>query len=167
MLIFTAKIQWKKILLACALIGAMILCTVFLIKSDQAAITGKTATDTISPKHVRTEEDRVRYLQSYGWAIDPQSLAVEELLIPTQFDESYDAYLALQIAQGFDLTPYAGKRIKRYTYAITNHPSGEESVQVSLLIYRNTVIGGEVFSARSNGFLHGLAIPEAKSLSSI
>ena len=80
-------------------------------------------------------------------------------MIPEEFDDRYTNYLALQSEQGFDLSKYQGKRVKRYTYEITNYPSGETGVQVSLLIYRNTVIGGEVFTTSLDGFMHGLAMP--------
>lgn len=53
-----------------------------------------------------------------------------------------------------------GKRVKRYTYEITNYPTGEAGVQVALLVYRSTVIGGEVLSPTTGGFLHGLAKPD-------
>lgn len=56
-------------------------------------------------------------------------------------DASYDDYLALQSGQGFDLSKYAGKRVKRYTYEITNYPTGETGILANLLIYKNTVIG--------------------------
>jgi len=57
------------------------------------------------------------------------------------------------------LTKCAGKRVKRYTYEITNYPTGESGVQANLLIYKNTVVGGEVLSAQLDGFLHGLTMP--------
>ena len=87
-------------------------------------------------------------------------IAVEELLIPDEFDETYDQYLALQSEQGFDLTKYQGKRVKRYTYEITNYPTGETGVQVGILVYKNTVVGGEVLSSQLDGFIHGLSMPE-------
>ena len=108
---------------------------------------------------IRTGTDQVAYLESFGWQVEEEPLAEEVLLVPEEFDESYDEYLALQTSQGFDLTPYCGKKITRYTYEITNYPTGEEGVQVSLLVFKNTVIGGEVISPRIDGFLHGLAMP--------
>ena len=98
-------------------------------------------------------------LQSYGWEVSAEPLATEELLIPKEMDASYDDYLALQSGQGFDLSKYAGKRVKRYTYEITNYPTGETGILANLLIYKNTVIGGEVLSPQLDGFLHGLAMP--------
>ena len=100
------------------------------------------------------------YLESYGWTVSPEAIAVEELLIPEEFDETYADYLALQAGQGFDLTKYQGKRVKRYTYEITNYPSGEQGVQAGLLVFKNTVVGGEVLSSQVDGFIHGLAMPE-------
>ena len=110
------------------------------------------------PTKVRSNADRVDYLSEYGWEVSSEPLSTEELLIPTEMDESYREYLSLQLEQGFDLTQYAGKRVKRYTYEIYNYPSGETGVQANLLVYRNTVIGGEVLSPQLNGFLHGLAM---------
>ena len=108
---------------------------------------------------IRKGADQVAYLESLGWRVEEVPLAEEVLLIPEEFDKSYDEYLALQTSQGFDLTPYCGKKITRYTYEITNHPSGESGVQAALLVFRDTIIGGEVVSPTVDGFLHGLAMP--------
>ena len=50
--------------------------------------------------------------------------------------------------------------MKRYTYEITNYPSGETGVLVSLLLFRSAVVGGEVYTTSLDGFMHGLAMPE-------
>lgn len=63
-----------------------------------------------------------------GLAGLPQPIATEELLIPETFDESYTGYLKLQSDQGFALTQYCGKRVKRYTYQLTNYPAQNEPV---------------------------------------
>lgn len=118
------------------------------------------AGDAISPKGVRTAEDRLAYLEAHGWLVSKEPLAVEELLIPKEMGEEYADYIALQESQGFDLTKYAGKAVKRYTYQILNYPTGEQGVQVSLLIYKNTVVAADVLSPALNGFMHGLARPD-------
>ncbi len=122
-----------------------------------------TASAQISPKGVKTNQDRLEYLAAYGWMVKEEPLAVEELQIPKEFGPEYTDYLALQAEQGFDLTKYAGKAVRRYTYEITNYPTGEAGVQVSLLIYRSTVVGGDVLSPALNGFIHGLAMPSAQT----
>ena len=113
----------------------------------------------VSPTGVKTNEDRIAYLESYGWKVSQEPSSVEELLIPDTFDESYTQYLELQSSQGFDLTDYCGKRVKRYTYEISNYPTGETGIQAGLLIYKNTVIGGDVLSPQLGGFIHGLSMP--------
>ncbi len=159
MFIWTAKIKPGKVAagaLCAAVVCAAALLAVTLFQSRTAAASAGAP----SPKGVKTAEDRVAYLEGYGWLVDPQPIAVEELLIPETFDETYQDYLDLQAAQGFDLTKYQGKRVKRYAYEIINYPTGETGVQAGILIYKNTVIGGEVLSAQLGGFIHGLALPQ-------
>lgn len=161
MLIVTARLPRRK--LAFSVAAAALLCCAALVldlggSASQAASASAAALP--SPKSVKTNEDRVAYLEGYGWQVVEAPLATEELLIPEEMDESYDDYLGLQASQGFDLEEYAGKRVKRYTYEITNYPTGEAGVQANLMIYRNTVVGGEVLSPQMDGFLHGLARPD-------
>lgn len=110
-----------------------------------------------SPKGIKTAEDRAAYLRSWGWEIPDSPAAVEELELPEKFGEEYSQYLALQAEQGFDLSKLAGKRVRRYSFDVLNYPTGEQGVTAHLLIYRNTVVGGEV---SGNSFLHGLAKPD-------
>lgn len=159
MFIFTAKVKRGTItlgLLGVAVVCAAAVLAIGLRPGRSAAVTASLP----SPRGVRTAEDRAAYLEGCGWLVDPNPIAVEELLIPEEFDETYQEYLTLQSDQGFDLTKYRGKRVKRYAYAIKNYPTGETGVQAGLLIYKNTVIGGEVLSSRLNGFIHGLMPPE-------
>ena len=121
---------------------------------------GRAVAASAEVKHIKNNDDRLAYLNGLGWQVSPQPIATEELLIPEEFDDSYAGYLKLQSDQGFDLTQYRGKRVKRYTYQITNYPTQAEPVQVALLIYKNRVIGGQIQSS-SGSFLHGLTLPEA------
>ncbi len=158
MFIFTARVTRKRLIAGLAVLillcGAAI--TVSSLDSNPSIDAGATAA---APDKVKTNEDRVAYLEHFGWKVVPEPMAIEELLIPEEFDETYAEYLALQESQGFDLSSYCGKRVKRCTYEITNYPTGEGGVQASLLIYKNQVVGGEVLSARLDGFIHGLTMP--------
>lgn len=130
--------------------------TVTALGGEPIAAAGEAA----SPKGIRTAEDRLAYLESYGWLVSKEPLAVEELLVPKEMGSEYDDYLALQRSQGFDLAKYAGRTVKRYTYQILNYPTGEQGVQVSLLMYKNTVVAADVLSPALNGFMHGLQMPQ-------
>ena len=158
MLIVTAKLPRRALALG-GLLTALLVCAGTLLPVFSPVLPTGAEQSIPSPAKVRSNADRVAYLSEYGWEVSPEPLSTEELLIPAEMDESYQEYLALQQEQGFDLSEYAGKRVKRYTYEIYNYPSGETGVQANLLVCRNTVVGGEVLSPRLNGFLHGLAMP--------
>ena len=153
MFIVTARVPKKRLLAGIATVLCCCAAAVLIL-----ALGGRAVTASAEVKRIRTNDDRLSYLSGLGWQVSSEPLAAEELLIPETFDNSYDSYLALQSDQGFDLTQYCGKRVKRYTYQILNYPTGEEQVQVALLIYKNRVIGGQVQSS-SGSFLHGLAMP--------
>lgn len=157
MIFWTARLRPKR--LVAGGIGALALvCALAAL----LGLGGRSATagEVVSPKGVRTPEDRLAYLAAYGWLVKEEPLAVEALEIPKEMGSEYDQYLALQESQGFDLQKYAGKTVKRYTYEILNYPTGETGVQVSLLMYRNTVVGADVLSPALDGFIHGLQMPQ-------
>jgi len=153
MFIWTARVNLKKIALSCglglAVCAAAAAALLLLPRQAQAAA-------VVSPKGVKTEEDRVAYLQSWGWQVAPEAALTEELILPEEFGEEYAKYLSLQEEMGFDLAGHAGKRVKRYTYEVLNYPGGKTGVSAHLLVRKNTVIGGEVLGA---DFLHGLEMP--------
>ena len=156
MFIITARVRKGPILAVAA--AAAVVCGVLLTAAGlggrDAAVSG-----VVSPTGIKTNEDRIAYLDSYGWQVSQEPVSVEELLIPETFDDTYAQYLDLQSSQGFDLSEYCGKRVKRYTYEINNYPTGESGIQAGLLIYKNTVIGGDVLSPQLGGFIHGLSMP--------
>ena len=160
MLIVTAKISRRKLALWTLAAAALCCCALLVNVNFLRSSPGVETTAVVTPKGVKTNEDRIAFLEGYGWQVKETPLATQELIVPKEFDESYTEYLLLQAEQGFSLDKYAGKRLKRYTYEITNYPSGETGVQVNLLIYKNTVVGGEVLSAKMDGFLHGLTPPD-------
>ena len=159
MIIVTARVPKKKLLAGgitalccCAVVAAALLLT----------LGGRAVTASAEVKNIRTNDDRLAYLGGLGWQVSPQPIATEELLIPEQFDDSYQGYLQLQSDQGFDLNQYRGKRVKRYTYQLTNYPAQAEPVQIALLVYKNKVVGGQIQSS-SGSFLHGLTLPAPDS----
>lgn len=158
MFVVTISCNRRKLL---GLAGAAVLICGLLtgayVKAEAGAMT---VVAELSPTGVNTNEERVAYLGQYGWAVEEEPLVVEEVLIPQEMDESYQSYVTLQAEQGFDLTSYSGERVKRYTYQVTNYPTGEEGVQVSLLIHGSQVVGGEVYSTQIDGFLHGFVMIE-------
>ena len=158
MIIYTAHVPKRRLLAA----GAAALCCVFAVLAFTITLSGRAVAVSAEVKHVKTNDDRLAYLNGLGWQVSPQPIATEELLIPEQFDDSYQGYLQLQSDQGFGLNQYRGKRVKRYTYQLTNYPAQAEPVQIALLVYKNKVVGGQIQSS-SGSFLHGLTLPAPDS----
>ena len=102
-----------------------------------------------------TEEERLGFLSSWGWEVSPAGGWVEEVQIPGTFDEVYGNYNQMQLEQGFDLEKYAGERVRRYSYPLTNCPNSGEDIRANLLVYRGKIIGGDISSQIEGGFSTG------------
>ena len=105
---------------------------------------------------IKTAEDRIAFLRQFGWEVETIPVEEAEVTIPAEFDKVYQSYNELQKKQGFDLGKFHKKDVMRYTYRITNYPDYDGEVLVSMLVYKNRVIGGDVCSADAAGFIHGL-----------
>ncbi len=107
-----------------------------------------------------TNEQRIEYLESFGWDIVDEPIESTEVIIPSEFDETYESYNLLQQTQGFDLSKYKGKRVMRYTYSVKNYPTDSaENVCATLLVSNKKIIGGDISSTSLGGFMHSLLKP--------
>ena len=102
------------------------------------------------------------FLKKIGWTVEPEMTEVREVIIPEAFDNLYTEYNQLQLECGLDLEKYKGKSVKKYTYLVNNYEY-DGSVLATLLIYKGKVIGGDISSARADGFRHSIlaAAPQA------
>ena len=105
---------------------------------------------------VKTNDERRAFLSSLGYEVSEQACESARVKIPSEFDKIYAGYNEMQKAQGFDLSKYKNKEVERYTYTVNNYTGYEGKVYASILVYRGKVIGGDVCSADSQGFVHGL-----------
>ena len=99
------------------------------------------------------------FLTSHGWKTVPQPPEVSDISVPETFDEIYEAYNALQKAQGYDLSPYRGQQIRKFLFVISEYPlnAQDDSVRAAVLLKDGNIIGGDIFSVRSDGFMHGFS----------
>ena len=81
-----------------------------------------------------TNEERIAYLRSLGWEVEPTPILEQEITMPKDFPDVLKQYNELQRQQGFDLEEYAGKKLTLYTYRITNHPDAEEADRLALCV---------------------------------
>lgn len=104
---------------------------------------------------IKTEEDRVNFLAQFGWKVNGAPVESVEITIPEEFDKIFTGYNEIQKRQGLDLSKYKKKSVMRYTYEITNYEGEKGKVYANIIVYRNRVIGGDISSARADGFIHG------------
>lgn len=162
MMIVSAKVSKRKLLTGVLVAVGVVLLLVFL--TGRADANGEsTAPDSPeSTGEVSTNQQRLAFLQSFGWEVSETPEETQEVRIPETFNEVFTRYNQLQQSQGYDLEPYGGKAVKRYVYRILNHPNGADHF-ATLLISKDQVIGGDVTGTGHGGSMHGFQMPETGS----
>ena len=142
MMIMTAKVNMKKILIVLGAIAALLIGIIALSGSTETTTTSATVSDN---------DSRVSFLKSFGWEVTTSPVESGQVRIPTETTEVYDRYNQLQQTQGYDLTQYAGKKVMRYVYKVTNFPGATDPVYATVLVHKNQIIGGDVTNTASGG----------------
>jgi len=152
MMVMTAKVDFKKILLALTAAAALILALILLLGEGGTAQTAAPAPSA--------NDGRVKFLQDFGWDVTTSPVESGRVRIPEEASEVFDRYNILQKGQGYDLSKYAGKTVMRYVYKINNYPGATEPVYATLLVYKNQIIGGDVTDTAAKGHIRGFKMPE-------
>ena len=142
MMIMTAKVNMKKILIVLGAIAALLIGIIALFGGEESTATSATVSDN---------DSRVSFLKSFGWEMTTSPVESGQVRIPTETTEIFDRYNRLQQAQGYDLTQYAGKKVMRYVYKVTNYPGATDPVYATVLVYKNQIIGGDVTNTAAGG----------------
>lgn len=119
---------------------------------------GKKTSDAVT---AATAEERVAYLQSFGWQVESQPVETLDLQLPDNLQEDWGSYIVLQQGQGLPFADYGGQTVRRYTYAVTNYPEIAKGVQANLFLCGDTVIGGDIIFTGQGGFQTDLSFPKA------
>ena len=153
MMVMTARVNFKKIILALAAAAALILALILLLG-------GNDTTQTAAPAP-SANDGRVKFLTDFGWDVTTSPTESGRVRIPASPSEVFDRYNILQKGQGYDLSKYAGKTVMRYVYKINNYPGATEPVYATLLVYKNQIIGGDETDTAAKGHIRGFKMPEA------
>ncbi len=158
MMIMTAKVDKKKIALIAAGVVVLIIGLALMFgggKNDTpTSATVATATSVVG------NDDRVRFLNGFGWDVTTSPFKSSQVRIPEEPSEVFDRYNDLQKSQGYDLSRYAGQTVMRYVYKVNNYPGAKEPVYATLLISKNQVIGGDVTDTAAKGVIQGFKMPD-------
>jgi hypothetical protein len=174
MFIYTAKLNKKKAVTALVCLAVVIIGAVLLIgRKDTAAesvpeskkapqvqteevVPQQPEQVSVDPANLVTNDDRVAYLKSIGWEVNPDPVEVAEVIIPSEFVGAYSDYNVLQTQQGFNLSAYAGQSATRYTYSVTNYPTDDTDIVADIIVVGTQLIAGDVQSPGLDGFMQGL-----------
>ena len=152
MMVLTAKVDFKKIMLALTAVAALILALILLLGGNDTTQTG-----AMNPS---ANDGRVQFLKNFGWDVTTSPTESGRVRIPQESSEVFDRYNMLQKGQGYDLSKYAGKTVMRYVYKINNYPGDTEPVYATVLVYKNQIIGGDVTDTAAKGHIRGFKMPE-------
>ena len=162
MFIYSFKASTLKFLgVICVSIVAL-LAMVLLIPTNKINTTEEIAAmnENISFNNVKNVSDGANFLLQYGWEVEKTPVEECEITIPASFDKIMTQYNEIQKQQGLDLTKYQKKTVTRYTYKVTNYPGYDETVYANVITFRGKVIGGDICTADSKGFLHTFSMPK-------
>lgn len=153
MFVYTLKASGLKFFAVVAVSVALLATAIGVLPMVSAA--SDVAAVTTDFRNVATEEDMVRFLQGFGYEVDPQAVKTYEIEIPEEFNAVYEKYNEIQRAQGLNLKRYAGKDATVYIFKVNNYEYNGE-VFASLFIRNGRVIAGDVCSKDGDGFVAGL-----------
>lgn len=153
MMVMTAKVDFKKIMMVVGGIALVILALILLFGGGQDA-------ETTAAPAVATNDGRVQFLKDFGWDVAASPVESSQVKIPTDTTEVFDRYNRLQKSQGYDLTQYAGKTVMRFVYKVNNYPGATDPVYATVLVYKNRIIGGDITDSAANGQIRGFQMPD-------
>ena len=148
MMVMTAKVDMKKVMLGLAAAAAVILSLILLLGR------GEDSTQTAAPA-ISNNDARVKFLTDFGWDVTTSPVESSQVKIPEETSEVFDRYNTLQKAQGYDLSKFAGKKVMRYVYQVNNYAGAQEPVYATLLVYRDRIIGGDITDTTPGGKVQG------------
>lgn len=159
MFVFSLRANRPKLIAILCGIAAVLIAVVLILRgSGKPVINGESINCKASDAAERTA-----FLSQFGWKIDEDPVEVSEVIIPSDFNNTYSAYNEIQKTQGMDLEPYKGKRVKRWVYEVKNYPGYAASsgcIRATILVYDGLVIGGDVSSLELDGFMQGFEFPD-------
>ena len=155
MMVMTAKVDLKKIMLIVTAVAVLILAVLALLGGEKEN-TAQTAAPSMS-----ANDSRVQFLKNFGWDVTSSPKESGQVKIPKEGSAVFDRYNIMQKGQGYDLSSYAGKSAMRYVYQINNYPSATAPVYATVLVHKDKIIGGDITDTSPGGKLHGFKMPEA------
>ena len=112
------------------------------------------AVDAVPDARARAAVD---FLAANGWEADAATCETACAPIPEVFGKVWTDYNALQLSQGFDLSPCRGRVLTRYTFSVANPPDGADGPVLANIFFDGDVIAAaDLCAVGLNGFIRGV-----------
>lgn len=147
MMVMTAKVDIKRILIILGAIAALIIGCIWAFGGDSGDTPAATAPSAAD------NDSRVAFLKELGWEVSASPTDSGQVKIPDTPSDAFSRYNELQKSQGYDLSRYGGKTVMRYVYKVSNYPDATEPVYATLLVYKNQIIGGDITNTAPDGMI--------------
>ena len=157
MFICSVRASTIKFFSAVALSLVLLITLLALIEPSAVATGGEVYNESVNYSGIKTNEDRVNFLSSFGWSVVDEPVYEKTFVMPESFDRVMQGYNEIQRQQGLDLAKYRKKKVTRYTYEVTNYGNEDGKVYANIIVYKNKVIAGDICSSSPDGFVHGLS----------
>lgn len=136
---FVLRFKKKRFIVALIVVLAVITVFIILINADFTSVEDNVEKNSkIYSLKADSADDRLGFFKQLELKAGQET--ADEVVIPQNFNSVYEKYNEIQKKSVFDLSNYAGKPAKRYTYSIDD---GKKAV---ILVYKNRIIGGHITS---------------------
>ena len=159
MMVMTAKVNIRKIILILTAVAGIVLALILLLQGGEE----EPAAATLASPAISDNDSRVQFLTELGWDVAASPVESGQVRIPEEDSPVFDRYNALQKSNGYDLSTYAGKNVMRYVYKINNYPGATEPVYATVLVWKDKIIGGDITVTSPKGMVQGLVPAKNKS----
>lgn len=158
MFVFSFRANKPKIIITLGVLTALLVSILIFLSFKDSPVLNSDLSAKAS-----NEDERIAFLSQYGWKIEEDPVEVSEVIIPSEFNETYSAYNEIQKTQSMDLEAYKGQRVKKWVYEIKNYPgypAESDCIRATILVLDGMVIGGDISSIEVDGFMQGFEFPE-------
>lgn len=156
MFIFSFKASKIKILLSVVLCALIATVAIILMPDTEHTVTvnGTQYDKKISFDKIKTTEDMVTFAENLGYSVDSVPAESVTVKLPSTFDAVLEEYNEIQKSQGFNLAKYKNKEVNRSTFRVAALPDNQsmpaEDVLLSLIVYKDKIVGGDLYFTGSN-----------------
>lgn len=136
---FVLRLKKKRFIIALTAVLTVITAFLVIINADFTSVEDNVEKNSkIYSLKADSADDRLGFFKQLELKAGQET--ADEVVIPQNFNSVYEKYNEIQKKSVFDLSNYAGKPAKRYTYSIDD---GKKAV---ILVYKNRIIGGHITS---------------------